>query len=355
MSVSRQKKVYIPTTARKNQYITVGFPLTEAILAAFPDAPSCYEALSQIVFKLADEHELINVHVIANDKLPVVRYHSESYCFPTSEQLRIFYNPAYHEARQLHTTPDFTARKFRVVFLATGGDIRVNSAAFHAKVQHFVEQLKPLLPVQNVPIKVRDHQHLSYDFFAKAKGNKETYGYKLRAIDSRYHARECNLPDNHSALCYVTISMPVNRQILSQFKAAQDADYGNLYQSISQAFIDAAQSKQLSRVAMVANGLTPLVRNSKYEKLQTTAESQMIGFDPNAEAPAPITHWDSSKLVDSIKFAIVASKSDVTDEGYGRFMNQVEEALQSFTSSLNLDRERVDMILRFHQHISYSK
>lgn len=355
MSVSRQKKVYLPTNARKNQYITAGFPLSDALFAAYPDEQSCYEALSKLIFELADQHDLINVHVIANDKLPVVRYHSESYCFSTDEQLRIFYNPAYHEARQLHTTPGFKARKFRMVFLATGPEIRVNSAAFHAKVQGFVELLKPLLPVAGLPIKVRDHQHLSYDFFAKAKGNRETYGYKLRAIDSRYHARECNLPEDHSALCYVTISMPVNRQIKAQFHQEGSSDYGQLYQSISDGFIQATGAKQLSRVAMVANGLTPLVRNSKYEKLQTTAESQMIGFDPNVEAPAPITHWDSSKLVDSIKFAIVASKSDVTDEGYGRFMNQVEEALQSFTSGMNLDEERVDMILRFHQHISYTK
>jgi hypothetical protein len=355
MSVSRQKKAYLPTNARKNQYITAGFPLSDALFSAYPNEQSCYEALSKIVFELADKHDLLNVHVIANDKLPVVRYHNESYTFSTDEQLTILYEPAYHEARQLHATPGFKARKFRMVFLATGAEIRVNSAAFHAKVQHFVEQLKSLLPVKDLPIKVRDHQHLSYDFFAKAKGNKETYGYKLRAIDSRYHARECNLPQDHSALCYVTVSMPVNRQIKAQFLKDNATDYNHFYEAISAAFIDATQSKQLNRVAMVANGLTPLVRNSKYEKLQTTAESQMIGFDPNAQALKPICHWDKDKLVDNIKFAIVASKADVTDEGYGRFMNQIEEALQSFTNGLNLDKERVDMILRFHQHISYTK
>ncbi|MCL1113548.1 MULTISPECIES: DUF3083 family protein [Shewanella] len=353
MSVSRQKKVYLPTATRKNQYITIGFPLTDEYLNAYSSLESCYDSFSKLVYQLAEKHELYNVHVVATDKLPMVRFHSEAYCLNSNEQLRFFYNPAHHEANRLHSIPGFRARKLRIVFLATGNDLRSNAANFHSKIQQFITDLTPLLPIKDVPIKIRDHQHISYDFFAKAKGLKETYGYKLRAVDSRYQRRHCQLPENVSTLNYVTINIPVDRRIKKQLLANDTVDFGSVYQTVYDKFIQATKSKQLSRVAMVANGKLPLVRNSKYEQLTSTDEFQMIGFDPHAQSPEPIGHWDSNKLVDVFRFVIVAGKSDETDEGYGRFMNQVEDALRTFTQEFDIDKEHVDVILRFHQHISY--
>ena len=354
MSVSRQKKVYLPTATRKNQYITVGCPLTDELVNSYSDLETCYHEFSKLVYQVAEQFELFNVHVVASDKLPMVRFHSEAYCLSTEEQLRFFYNPAHHEANRLHQIPGFRARKLRIVFLATGTDLRSQSAAFHSRVQQFISTIKPLLPVPNLPFKIRDHQHISYDFFAKAKGNKETYGYKLRAVDSRYQRRECNLPESVSSLNYVTVSLPVDRRIKKQLLADNNQDFSASYQNICDKFIAATSDKQLNRVAVVANGKVPLVRNSKYERLNSTNEFQMIGFDPNAESPAPICHWDGAKLVDAIRFVIVAGKNDSTDEGYGRFMNQIEEALRNFTNELDIDKEHIDMILRFHQHLSYS-
>tara|TARA_R110001583_G_scaffold1184_1_gene9935 strand:- start:3756 stop:4823 length:1068 start_codon:yes stop_codon:yes gene_type:complete len=353
MSVSRQKKVYLPTATRKNQYITIGFPLTDEYLNAYSDLETCYDEFSKLVYQLAEKQELYNVHVVTTDKLPMVRYHSEAYCLTTDEQLRFFYNPAHHEANRLHSVAGFRARKLRIVFLATGNDLRSNSAEFHSHVKKFIAELKPLLPVKNVPIKVRDHQHISYDFFAKAKGLKETYGYKLRAVDSRYHRRHCELPENVSTLNYVTINIPVDRRIKKQLLANDTTDFASVYQKVCDKFIEATKSKQLNRVAVVANGKIPLVRNSKYEQLTSTNEFQMVGFDPHAESPEPICHWDANKLVDVFRFVIVAGKSDETDEGYGRFMNQVEEAIRVFTNEFDIDKEHADVILRFHQHISY--
>ena len=132
MSVSRQKKVYLPTATRKNQYITIGFPLTDEYLNAYSSLESCYDSFSKLVYQLAEKHELYNVHVVATDKLPMVRFHSEAYCLNSNEQLRFFYNPAHHEANRLHSIPGFRARKLRIVFLATGNDFRAVEAGAHA-------------------------------------------------------------------------------------------------------------------------------------------------------------------------------------------------------------------------------
>lgn len=90
MSLSHQQKVYIPKEARTNQYITAEIKVTDELLAQYPDYHSCYQTLSRIIFNLAEQHDLRNVHVITNDKLPVVRYHTEAYCFQTAEQILFF-------------------------------------------------------------------------------------------------------------------------------------------------------------------------------------------------------------------------------------------------------------------------
>ncbi|NKF51748.1 DUF3083 family protein [Shewanella sp. WXL01] len=353
MSVSRQKKVYLPTTARKNQYITVGFPLTDEFLSHYKSIDDCYREFSNLVFSKAEEFELYNVHVVASDKLPVVRFHTDSYYFSTPEQLRLFYNPAHHEANRLYTTPNHRAKKLKVVFLSTGEDLRNNAARFHAKIQQFTKALMAELPTVQLATKIRDHQHISYDFFAKNKGRKETYAYKLRKLNSRYQRRECQLPESVSSLNYVMITLPVDRKIKRQFVTDNVTDYNESYQLVSDKFVEAAKSKQLNRVAVIANDKFPLVRNSKYDELTSTDELQMIGFDPADNNPDPVCHWDGSQLVEALRFVIVAGKDDVIDEGYGRFMNQVEDALRKFIGEFDFDKEHIDLTVRFHQHLSY--
>ncbi|MGS0694888.1 DUF3083 family protein [Shewanella sp. 0m-4] len=353
MSLSHQQKVYIPKGVRANQYITAEIIVTDALLAHFPDYKTCYESLSRTIFTLGEQEELYNLHVITNDKLPVVRFHAEAYCFPTEEQIIFFYNPEYHEAQSLHSKDDYRARKIRIVFLATGDEIRSNSANFHIKVQTFLAKLMPQLPEQNLKIKIRDHQHLSYDLFAKAKGNKESYGYKLRSISDRYRARQCPLPEDHGSLCYVTVKLPLSRKLKQAILPEPSNDFTPLYQKLEDVFIQAASAKQLKRIAMVANGLTPLVRNSKFDLVDGTDEVQMLGFDPNIEEQQFIRHWDGSRLVEMVSFTIAAGVNDCKDGALGRYLNRVEDALRSLTSELALDKSRDELIVRFHQHISY--
>lgn len=354
MPVNHNQKVYISNSAKTNQYISAEIRVTDALLSHYPDLATCYRSLAQQVFELAHTLDLHHISLIANDKLPVVRFHTESYCFQTPEQILFFYNPAYHEAQHVFSDDAHRARKLRLVFLATGEEIRSRSAQFHQKVQDFLTQLRPLLPEAELSVKVRDHQHLSYDLFAQAKGNKESYGYKLRAIKDRYTARECPLPENHSSLSYVTIKVPLSRKLKQALISTDNPhDYALLYQTLEHAFVEAMTAKQLNRLAMVANGLTPLVRNSKFDKLDSTNELQMIGFDPKAQTQQFIRHWDSTKLVDTIHFTVVAGAQEGESTGYGRFMNLVESALKTFAATIHLDAQHDDLVVRFHQHISY--
>lgn len=353
MPISSQNKVYLPANAKSNQYILAEIKATTELYQHYDNEQHCYRELSQQLFTLADELALHNVHLIATDKLPVVRFHTEAHVLQTAEQILFFYNPAYHEAQNLFSQPGYKARKIRLLFLATDDEIRANAASFHSKVLALLTRLQPMLPEQGLKIKIRDHQHLSYDLLAKEKGKKESYGYKLRAIAARYKTRDLQLPE-HSALTYVHVTLPLSRQLKQQFMANGQNDFSPLYQQLEQIFQQACSSRQLNRIAMVANGLTPLVRNSKFDQPETTAELQLLGFDPSSSEQQFISDWQGDNLVESVHFLLVAGNDDVTETGYGRFMNHVEEALCQLSKKLELNGAKQDLIVRFHQHISYT-
>ena len=84
MAFSTQHKVYIPDTAKHSQYLLAEFQLSQAFFACYPDEASCYRQLSQLFFKLTDAAGLTNVHFIANDKMPVVRFNTEAFCLSNS-------------------------------------------------------------------------------------------------------------------------------------------------------------------------------------------------------------------------------------------------------------------------------
>ncbi|AZQ10260.1 MULTISPECIES: DUF3083 family protein [Shewanella] len=354
MSFNHQQKVYLPTDARTNQYITAEIKLTDALLSQYPDYLSCYQALAKQFFELADKHDLRNVHVIANDKLPVVRFHTEAYCLETDQQVIFFYNPRYHEAQNLFARADYRTRKIRFLFLAVGDELRANSATFHTQVQGLLAEFAPTLALEQ-PIKVRDHQHLTYDLFARAKGNKKTYGFKLRGIAQRYKARKCELPEDVSSLSYVTVTLPLGRRLKQRLGGDNNANYGAMYQKLQDSFHKAVNEHGFKRSAMVANGLLPLVRNSKFDRLSTDKGVQMLGFDPNAAEPQFLAHWQADNLVETAFFVVAAGKEDHEDAGFGRFMNEVEDALRQFARDIEIDGERQDLVVRFHQHISYKR
>jgi hypothetical protein len=356
MASMNLNRVYIPSKARNNQYILAEFKPTDEFYNCFDDLQSCYERLARQLFALCDEYELHNVHFIANDKLPVVRYHEESYCLQTQKQMLFFYNPKYHEAHKSYWEDGVKARKITLLFLATGDDIRANAANFHNKVKLTLDALVDVVkPIAENTLRVRDHQHLTYDIFAKAKGSKESYGYKLRSLYPRYQARNCTLPDEHSEMTYATFSLPITRALKTEFQHLINNynDYSAFYKNIEDLFLSSCADKQLRLSAFLADDRLPLIRNSQIDKSSGNEELCKLSFDTDNQETQFHSTWDANKLVDTMNFVVVAHNSDKKDMGYGRFMNNVEAMIRAFTNELKVNPTKQDINVRFFQHISY--
>ncbi|MDQ9090783.1 DUF3083 family protein [Pseudoalteromonas haloplanktis] len=349
-----QHRVYIPTTARANQYILAEFIPSESLYARFSTLEQCYERLARQLFSSCDEYELHNVHLIANDKLPIVRFHEESYCLQTAKQILFFYNPRYHEAHKCIYDSNQPSKKIRLLFLATGEDLRANAAVFHSRVKKVLALLQDTLLVDEPSIKIRDHQHLTYDLFAKAKGCKESYGYKLRGLYQRYQSRQCLLPTEHNEITYTTFSIPITRSLKTQFHHLLNGpNYSEFYQHFYDAFIEQCAAKNLQLAAMVANGTMPIIRNSKTDNNDGNQELQKLSFTTDTDTTQYSHYWHDEKLVESLHFVIVASEKDEQGVGHGRFMNQVESMIRTLIEPLAINKERQDITVRFFQHINH--
>ncbi|MFY8273364.1 DUF3083 family protein [Pseudoalteromonas sp. SSDWG2] len=353
MALQNQHRVYIPTNARANQYILAEFRPSDDFYGCFSDYASAHQRIARQLFASVEESGLYNVHVLVNDKLPIVRYHDESYCLETQRQQFFFYNPRYHEAHSIHGDLHVRANKIRLLFLATGEDIRAHSAQFHNKVIKVIDTLREQLPT-TVSFKIRDHQHLTYDIFARAKGLKESYGYKLRALESRYQARGVNVHD-HKDLTYARFTLPLTRQVKTHLLDNNESDYAKLYARIEDSFLSACAGKKLQMRAMIANGRTPLIRHRDIDTSAHNDELEKLSFLPSLQQIQSYVIYDGSQLVDSIDFIIVASDNDKHDMGFGKFMNNVEGVINAVCKDLHIDPERQDVNTRFYQHLSYTR
>ncbi|OUS72280.1 hypothetical protein B5G52_08310 [Pseudoalteromonas sp. A601] len=354
MASLSQHRVYIPTSARANQYILAEFKPSNKLYSQFETPRQCYERIARQLFALCDEYELHNVHLIANDKLPVVRFHEESYCLQTNKQILFFYNPRYHEAHKCFYDTEQASTKIRLLFLATGDDLRANSAIFHNNVKKVLDTLQESILDGEEQFKLRDHQHLTYDLFAKAKGHKESYGYKLRGLYQRYQSRHCSLPEHHNEMTYATFKIPVTRTIKTQFQhLLNKGDYTEFYEHFYNEFVSQCEAKQLNIAAMVANGSMPIIRNSKIDKNDSNSELQKLSFSTNEQTCQFNHYFLENKLVETMHFIIVANENDEQGIGHGRFMNKVESVIRNMVEPLAINKERQDITVRFFQHISY--
>ena len=354
MATLNQHRVYIPSNARANHYLLAEITPNDSFYSSFNSINCCYERIARQLFAACDEYELHNVHILANDKLPVVRFHDESYQLETNKQMLIFYNPRYHEAHKLYYSTDTQSKKVRLLFLATGDDIRANSAVFHKKVQKVLTVMQEQLFIDQPQFKVRDHQHLTYDLFAKNKGNKETYGYKLRSLYPRYQNRQCEIPINHAEMTYTTFSIPVSRAIKTQFQTLiNNGDYDQFYNYFLDSFKRCCELNKLTHGALIANGAKPIVRNSKVDINEGNEELQKLSFDIDSDKTQLKCFYDEQRLVETIHFVIAAGNHNKHEIGYGKFMNQVEKTIFQLCDELNISKERQDLTVRFFQHISY--
>ncbi|MBA6254073.1 DUF3083 family protein [Colwellia sp. MB3u-55] len=369
MSIIRKRsaahKAYIPSNARDNQYILAEFTITDELIELISPNISThstqpyydfYQSLSQLLFTLSNDYAIQSSLFIANDKLVRVRYSQEMHQWQTNQQILFYYDPQNHQLQNSFFDASIRAKKITLLFLASGDDIRFNAAAFHQKVTRllhsFIEQTK--LPSR--AIRLRDHQHLTYDLFAKNKGCLGTQAHKLRPIDERYKSQNVVITPNASAISYVVINLTVDNRLLGlvDIDANSKDPYNPLYTYLTDTFSLVAKRFNLNNGALIANGLVPIVRHSLHEIISKMGELQMLGYNPNQSPCGLVSKWKADELVDNVQLIFVATAEDSQHSGYGKFINQIEQAMRLLATELEIPINKDELTLRFHQHIAYN-
>lgn len=362
---SAQHKAFIPTTARENQYLLAKFHVTDELVAKFSDPAekdtdhpylSFYKKLSRMFFEINEELGIDSGQFVGNDKFTRVRFSPEKITALTKQQILFLYNSSYHHSEQAYFTPKRRAKKITLAFLSNGTDIRQDSAKFHKKVLQAVAKFSEKTGIEKSKIRVCDHQHLTYDLFAREKGNEGLQVHKLRPLSKRYATDKVILPEDDSALTYVIADIRFNRRIktLVDRKELDNENYNALYSLISDAFISSAKQNNLNSGAVIANGLVPIVRRSEEEFVSTDGEMIQLGYNPEHDSCGYTCKWHSDKLVDKVQLIFVATEKDKTTHGYGKFLNQVEDTLESLTKKLEFVKDKEQFIVRIHQHVGFN-
>jgi len=368
MSIVRKRsaahKAYLPTNARDNQYLLAEFEITDELIQRIspsfsPDHNQAffhfYQSLSQLLTTLCNDYDIQSSVFVANDKLVRVRYSQEMHQWQTSQQILFYYDPHTHSLQNSFFDANIRAKKITMLFLATGDDIRVNAASFHQRVRNLILDYRQQLGLSNGDIRLRDHQHITYDLFAKHKGCLGTHAYKMRPIKERYASQKTQLPEQHSAITYAVINLAVNNRILDMVEIDPHSNdpYNPLYTFLTDSFSMAAKRFNLNNGALIANGLVPIVRFSEQETVSRVGELQMLGYNPAASPCGIVSKWQANELVDNIQLIFVATTENSDDYGYGRFLNQIEQAVRLMATELEMPATREELTLRFHQHIAY--
>lgn len=359
-----QHKVYIPSSARENQYLMAKIPLSDELLEKYShlidnnsDAPyeKLYQTLADYFFEVNHKLAIESTQFIANDKFARVRFSPEKLTAQTKQQVLFLYNPKYHTSQNTFYNGANRAKKITLVFLSNGSDIRIQSANFHRIVKQAIENFAKKASLNLSEIRVCDHQHLTYDMFAKNKGIEGSQAHKFRPMTDRYLADELSLPTNTDALTYAVVDFPINSRIraLAPVDDNSQERYNPLYNLISDTFISAAKHYNLNNGAVIANGLVPIVRRGEDENVIANGELLMLGYNPKHTSCGYTCKWNSAKLVDSVQLIFVASEQDKTSHGYGKFVNKIEQALRAFTENLGFVNDQEEMTVRLHQHIGF--
>ncbi|MFT5759147.1 MAG: hypothetical protein ACI9LM_003901 [Alteromonadaceae bacterium] len=366
MSISRtrntQNKVYIPSSARENQYLLAKFSVTDEMLAKFSSTENSeqpylhfYQTLSKIFFKINDDLDIENGQFVANDKFTRVRFSLEKLTAQTEQQIIFLYNAHYHNSQNAYFDGKKRVKKINLVFLANGSEIRHDAAKFHKKVQQAITLFSQQVGLNSQDIRVCDHQHLTYDLFAKDKGIEGTRAHKLRSMKNRYSSDDLTLPESIDALTYAIVDIPLNRRMrkLTKIDETSNEPYSPLYHLIADTLISAGKKHNLNNGAIIANGLIPIVRRSDDEMAVTNGELQMLGYNPEHSSSGYTCKWSADTLVDTAQLIFVASQEHSTNHGYGKFLNQVEHTLHSLAERLSYINSKEEMLVRFHQHIGF--
>ena len=363
-SRNNQHKVYIPSYARTNQYLMVKFPLTDELInlhSKLIDRTSeqpyqkLYQHLADSFFDVNNKLDIESGQFIANEKFSRIRYSPEKLTVQTEQEILFMYSPRNHYSQNAYINGKKRIRGITLIFLANGDNVRQTSAEFHKNVLLALNEFIDIHQINKSTVRVCDHQHLTYDLFSKDKGVTGTQTHKLRTLKNRYAADDFILPEKRDVLTYAVADLPINRRIkeLLNIDKSKEQPYQPLYDLISHAFIESAHKQHLLEGAILANGLTPIVRSRLEEKHKAAGDLQKLSFNPFEPNNTFTIHSDGNFLVDSIKFVIIATKDHKTSQGHGKFLNLVEQALRSTAEKLGYDNSKEELVIRLHQHIGY--
>ena len=369
MSIVRKRnaaaKAYIPASSRDNQYILAEFALTDQLLAELPiqiakDGSSnyydCYQTLAKILFTLSNESEIKNSILVANNKLVRVRYSQEMHQWQTKQQIIFYYDPNQHVLQNSFFDANIRTKKITLVFLASGIDIRLGAAAFHQRVKALLKKFAQQIKLPLKEIRMRDHQHLTYDIFAKNKGCNTSTAHKFRPIGQRYASENVALAENTASITYAIIDLTLDHRIsqLVDIDPTAKDPYNPIYTYLTDTFSLVAKRFNLNNGALIANGLVPIVRHSSHDLVSKVGELQMLGYNPNQSPCGIVSRWQAAELVDNVQFVFVAHSENAEEQNYAKFVNQIEQAMRLLATELELPTEKDELTLRFHQHVAFN-
>jgi hypothetical protein len=366
MSIIRKRtasqKAYIPENARDNQYILAEFTLSDQLLSQVPSQVDSnnyyngYQSLADLLFTLSNDYAITNSLLVANDKLVRVRYSQEMHQWQTSQQIIFYYNPLQHVLQNSFFDANIRAKKITLVFLASGTDIRSGAADFHQRVKDLVETFAQQMKIPQADIRIRDHQHLTYDIFAKNKGCNNSQAHKFRPINQRYASQNVMLPSTISSMSYAVVNLPLNHRIsqLVDIDASSADPYNPLYTYLNDSFSLVAKQFNLNNGALIANGLVPIIRHSLHEIVSRVGELQMLGYNPKQSPCGIISKWKADELVDNVQLVFVANCQNGEEQNYAKFVNQIDQAMRLLATELEIPTDKDELTLRFHQHVAYN-
>jgi len=369
MSIVRKRsasnKVYFPSDTRENHYILAELPLTDELYRLIIPANQqptlnlsrLYHQMSEHFFQLCQQFAIPSSLLIANDKLIRVRYNLEMHQWQTNQQIIVYYDPCAHQLKKSIYDVKIKAKKIALLFLATGADIRINAAGFHEKVCALLHTLREQWQLSANDIRLRDHQHLTYDLFSQQKYQySQNQCHKLRAMNIRYASQGVALTKALSAMTYAVVTLAITRSILAQVEIDAEAPdrYNPLYSYLTDKFTRTATRFNINNGALLANGLIPIVRHSLHDIVSKIGELQMLGYNPDQNPCGIISKWDANLLVDDVYLIFVATHENCHNNGYAKFANQIEQALQMLAIELEMAPKSDTFMVRFHQHIAYN-
>jgi len=356
------EKVYVPANARDNHYIIAEMPLTDKLIELIGEEvdlssehpyQNFYQKLAKLAFDVVEECNIEHANFVANSRLVRVRNSDEQQVLHTNKQSFFFYNPKQNSTFKGYFDGSVRSNKVKFLFLATGESLRENAAKFHQRVFNAVNIISQRIGLEPKELKVRDHQHLTYDIFAREKGSRESICHTFREISTRYLQQNIVVEDDYSAVTYAVVSVPMTRRLLKGTAIDYESNepFKRLYTKIYQAFIESNKKHQIKHATMIASGLSPIVRFDVNESTIVNGDIISLGYNPANEGGEISCQWHGEKLVDTIRLVFHATNYDERHKTYGKFVNQVMSSIEMMAETLDWKKDKDYMLMRMNQQL----